>query len=107
MRNLLLAEGQTIHVPHLMDVEVLQVLRRYVRIATLTSARAREAIEDYSSMRLTRYPHDALLERIWELRHSFTAYDAAYIALAEGLNASLITCDRALTSGHRAQVVVL
>jgi predicted nucleic acid-binding protein len=55
---------------------------------------------------LKRYPHDVLLERMWELRHNFTAYDAAYIALAEALEAPLITCDRALTSGHRAEVVV-
>jgi predicted nucleic acid-binding protein len=106
LRNLMLTEGQSIHVPHLMDVEVLQVLRRYVRTATLTNARAREAIQDYSDLPLKRYSHDILLERIWELRHNFTAYDAAYIALAEGLEAPLITCDRALTSGHRAEVVV-
>jgi len=57
-------------------------------------------------MDLKRYPHDILLERMWELRHNFTAYDAAYIALAEALKAPLITCDRALTSGHRAEVMV-
>jgi predicted nucleic acid-binding protein len=106
MSNLLLAEGQTIHAPHLIDVEILQVLRRYVRTATLTNARAREMIQDYSDLRLKRYSHDILLERMWELRHNFTSYDAAYIALAEALEAPLITCDRALTSGHRAEVVV-
>jgi predicted nucleic acid-binding protein len=102
----LFAGGQTIHAPHLVDVEVLQVLRRYVSASTVANARAREMMQDYLDMDLKRYPHDVLLERMWELRHNFTAYDAAYIALAEALEAPLITCDRALTSGHRAEVVV-
>jgi predicted nucleic acid-binding protein len=102
----LFAGGQTIHAPYLVDVEVLQVLRRYVIASTVTNARAREMMQDYLDMDLKRYPHDVLLERMWELRHNFTAYDAAYIALAEALEAPLITCDRALTSGHRAEVVV-
>ena len=104
--SLLFAGGQTIHVPHVADVEVLQVLRRYVSASAVASARAREMMQDYLDMDLKRYPHDVLLERMWELRHNFTAYDAAYIALAEGLEAPLLTCDRALTSGHRAEVVV-
>jgi predicted nucleic acid-binding protein len=102
----LFAGGQTIHAPNLVDVEVLQVLRRYVIASTVANARAREMMQDYLDMDLKRYPHDVLLERMWELRHNFTAYDAAYIALAEALEAPLITCDRALTSGHRAEVVV-
>jgi predicted nucleic acid-binding protein len=102
----LFAGGQTIHAPHLVDVAVLQVLRRYVSASTVANARAREMMQDYLDMDLKRYPHDVLLERMWELRHNFTAYDAAYIALAEALEAPLITCDRALTSGHRAEVVV-
>ena len=102
----LFAGGQTIHAPHLVDVEVLQVLRRYVSASTVADVRAREMMRDYLDMDLKRYPHDVLLERMWELRHNFTAYDAAYIALAEALEAPLITCDRALTSGHRAEVVV-
>jgi predicted nucleic acid-binding protein len=102
----LFAGGQTIHAPYLVDVEVLQVLRRYVSASTVANARAREMMQDYLDMDLKRYPHDVLLERMWELRHNFTAYDAAYIALAEALEAPLITCDRALTSGHRAEVVV-
>ena len=55
---------------------------------------------------LTRYPHDVLLERVWELRHNLTAYDAAYVALAEALDATLLTRDRRLAtaSGHRARV---
>jgi predicted nucleic acid-binding protein len=104
----LFAPKQSIHVPHLMDVEVLQVLRRYARIHTLSSERADQALQDYASMPLNRYSHDVLLSRIWELRHNLTAYDAAYIALAEALEAPLVSCDRALASasGHWAKVLV-
>lgn len=106
--NYLFASGQTIHVPHLIDVEVAHVLRRYVRTGTLSPGRAREALQDYSDLPLARYPHDVLLPRIWELRQNATAYDATYLTLAEALGAELITCDRALGSapGHRAKVLV-
>jgi predicted nucleic acid-binding protein len=57
---------------------------------------------------LHRYPHDVLLPRIWELRQNVTAYDAAYLALAEVLVAPLVTCDSRLSSapGHTAEVIV-
>ena len=101
------APGQTIQAPHLMDVEVLQVLRRYARTNTISASRAQEALSDYADMPITRYPHHVLLPRMWELRHNFTAYDAAHVALAEVLKAPLVTCDRALrsASGHRAKIL--
>jgi predicted nucleic acid-binding protein len=102
------APGEALHAPHLIDVEVMEVLRRYSIAKSLSTARARQALEDYVNMPIERFPHDVLLPRIWELRHNLTAYDAAYIALAEGLDAPLITCNRALGSavGHRATVLV-
>jgi len=105
----LFASGETIHVPHLIDVEVLQVLRRYDRTAETGSIHVEQARQVYLDMRLNRYPHTVLAPRIWELRHNFTAYDAAYIALAEALEAPLITRDRAFAFGsaHRAQILVL
>jgi predicted nucleic acid-binding protein len=92
------------HVPHLLDVEIAQVLRRCVREKIMTASRGEEALED-----LNRYPHDILMPRVWELRAVLTAYEAVYVALAELLDAPLITCDRkiALTSGHRATVEVV
>jgi predicted nucleic acid-binding protein len=103
----LFAEGETLHAPHLVDVEVLQALRRHARTNEIGGMRATQALQDYNDIPLRRYPHKFLLPRIWELRHNFTAYDAAYIALAEVLEAPLVTCDRAMGSGHRATVLVL
>ena len=104
----LFRRGETIHVPALLDLEVAQVLRRYVSRAELTSARAQVSLDLLIGFPMERYQHDALLPRIWELRDNLTAYDAAYVALAEGLRAPLATCDRRLAGapGLRARVEV-
>ena len=102
-----LFDGQeTLHAPCLLDIEVAQVLRRYALAGELNATRGLQAIEDLSDFPLTRYPHDLFLSRIWELRHNVTAYDAAYIALAEALDAPLLTRDARLASatGHNAIV---
>ena len=101
--------GETLHAPHLLDLEVAQVLRRYALAGELDSARGLEALEDLADLQLTRYPHDLLLPRIWELRRNLTAYDAAYVALAEALVAPLVTRDAALASvrAHHARVELL
>jgi predicted nucleic acid-binding protein len=108
LRSYLFATGETLHVPHLMDVEVLQVLGRYSISKTLDRKRAGEAFDDYAAIPLTRYPHSVLLPRVWELRHNLTAYDAVYVALAEALDATLVTCDRGLgaVAGHHAAIRV-
>ena len=66
--------AQSLHAPHLLDVEVAQVLRRYVREKTITEQRGEEALEDLGDLPLNRYPHDFLLPRVWELRATLTAY---------------------------------
>lgn len=103
------APDETLHAPHLLDVEVTQVLRRYTRTGELDAARGLQALEDLVDFPLTRYPHDLFLLRIWELRHNVTAYDAAYIALAEALGAPLMTRDAALASapGNRARIELI
>jgi predicted nucleic acid-binding protein len=101
--------SESLHAPHLLDLEVAQVLRRNVAAATIASARGKEALQDLRDLSLVRYPHEMVLERIWELRDNLTAYDAAYVALAEALDAPLLTCDRKLASpgSHRARVEII
>src|SRR5262249_25123873 len=81
--------SESLHAPHLLDLEVAQVVRRLVREGTVLERRADEAIEDLIDLSITRYPHFVLLPRIWQLRQNFSAYDAAYLALAEELGATL------------------
>ena len=95
--------------PHLIDLEVAQVLRRYTLSGDLGRSRAAEALQDFLDLPIERYPHDLFLTRIWQMRHNVTAYDAVYIALAEALDAVLLTTDARLAaaSGHDAQVEVV
>lgn len=90
------ARGETLHAPHLIDLEVAQVVRRYWRSGELSAARGEEALMDLKIFPLERYAHEPLLDRVWQLRDNLTAYDSAYIALAEGLGAVLVTMDNAL-----------
>ncbi len=103
------APNETLHAPHLLDLEVAQVLRRYCLAGDLEPARAEEALADLTALGIDRYSHELFLARIWELRHNITAYDAAYIALAEELSAPLLTADRRLAEapGHSAVIEVL
>jgi predicted nucleic acid-binding protein len=98
-----------LHVPHLADIEVVQAIRRYVRDGDLTAAAAAAAIADLRALDLERHPHEPLLDRVWALRQNLTAYDAVYIALAEALDAILLTCDRRLArapGAHRRTQLV-
>ena len=99
---------ESLHAPHLLDLEVTQVLRRYLAQRELTEKRASQAMDDFSGLPLSRYAHNDLLPRIWQLRSSLSAYDAAYVSLAELLGATLLTCDVKLRNshGHAAQIDV-
>lgn len=98
--------GESIHVPHLLDIEVLNVLRRQTLRGTLAKERGATALQDLENIKMARYPHVPLLRRIWDLRENVTAYDAAYVALAEALDVPLVTRDARLAqaSGKRATV---
>lgn len=98
--------GDSIHAPHLLDLEVAQVLRRRAASRAISIERCRDAFEDLSRLRLFRHPHNFLLSRAWELRHNLSAYDAIYVALAEFLKAPLLTRDRRMANapGHHAQI---
>lgn len=101
--------GLGLHAPHLADVEVAQALRRYVREGELEPASAAAAIEALRALDLERHGHEPLLDRVWALRENLTAYDAVYVALAEALDSTLLTCDgrlaRAPGVARRVEVV--
>jgi predicted nucleic acid-binding protein len=104
-RDRLTADGD-LHAPHLLDLEFLQVLRSLVRRGLLTPDRAYDVRGEFTALPIVRYPHQPLNDRIWELRDNLTTYDAAFVALAEALDAPLVTCDGRLASapGHAAHV---
>lgn len=98
-----------LHSPHLADVEVTQALRRLVREGEIDDGSARAALEDLRALDLERHPHEPLLDRVWALRKNLTAYDAVYVALAEALDSTLLTCDRRLAGapglGERVELI--
>lgn len=104
-RGLERASGPLI-APHLLDVEVVSAFRALAAHGRIDSHRTEQFLSGLAELPAARYPHAPLLRRIWELRHKFTAYDAAYIALAELTGSVLYTSDAALSKHHRAQVVL-
>lgn len=98
-----------LHSPHLADVEVTQGLRKLVRLGEVSPDRAGEVLADLADIDLHRHAHLDLLPRAWRLRENVTSYDAMYLALAEALDATLVTCDAPLarSPGHRARIEVI
>ena len=101
--------AERLHAPHLIDVEVAQVMRRLVQGKEITAARAEAALLDFEGLVIERHVHRPLLRRMWGLRTSLSAYDAAYVALAEALAAPMLTCDEKLAGahGHKAKIEVV
>ena len=89
-------EGLMLDAPHMIDIEVAHVLRRWARIGKMTEREAEGALAVFLGMPIRRHPHQQLLPDIWSLRHNLTAYDAAYLALARHLDAELLTMDEGL-----------
>jgi len=107
IRARVVAGEVALHAPHLVDTEVLHALRRRVARGDLARRRAQEALDDLADLPLVRHPHLPLSPRIWALRERLSAYDATYVALAEGLDASLLTSDRRFARGAAGIAPVL
>jgi len=104
VRDKLMRRDESVVVPHLMDVEVVSAIRSLTAGQRIDADRVSQILTSLASLPAERFPHTPMLARMWELRHNFTAYDAAYIALAEAMNAVLYTSDEKLCRGHRAQI---
>ncbi len=101
-----LGSAERLHAPHLLDIEIAHVLRRLAQRKEITAVRAELAFDDLAHFHIERHGHQALLPRIWQLRDTLTAYDGAYVALAEALGSPLRTCDAKLarSGGHGAAI---
>ncbi len=103
----MLQAGDTdLHTPALCDVEVAAALRRGLLAGQLTATRATDALEDYLDLPLVRHGHQTLLGRVLQLRSNFSAYDSAYVALAEQLKGELLTADDGLAKAVRRQLAL-
>jgi predicted nucleic acid-binding protein len=100
------AAGVVLHAPALCDVEVTAALRRTLLASLASEDRVYDAVTDYLDLPITRHGHQALLPRILALRYNFSAYDATYVALAERLEAELLTADEALARAVESHTVV-
>lgn len=100
------APNEIVYAPELLYVEVIQSLRRLVLSGRVISHRAEQAIADLLDLQVNYFPHALVLHRAWELRHNLSAYDALYVAIAETLEAPLLTCDAGIahSPGHRARI---
>ncbi len=101
--------SESLHAPHLLDVEVMHAMRRLVQRQEITVVRAEQGLNDLSQLLIERYGHEPLMARIWQMRESLGAYDGAYVALAEALEAPLLTCDAKLahSQAHRAKIELI
>ena len=99
-------EAESVHVPHLIDIEIAQVLRRYVLRGALDDRTGALALRRWRTLDVERYPHEPFLGRVWRLRANVTAYDAVYVALAEALSTVLVTGDRRLAAAPGLTVPV-
>jgi len=106
--DLVLGPRASVHAPDLINVEVLHVLRRHAQLGEVPADRSDEMRRDFADLPIHVYPTWPLLGRAWELRANLTAYDAMYVALAEALDASLVTADPALAraAGDHTSIAV-
>jgi predicted nucleic acid-binding protein len=100
------APGETLHAPHRLDVDVMNVIRRHAASGLISPQQALESLEDLADLRVIRYSHVELTPAIWALRHNFSPYDATYVALADLLGAKFLTLDGKLANAMRAHTSV-
>jgi predicted nucleic acid-binding protein len=97
IERLLFASEVVLAAPALLDIEVLQALRRLDHVGAIPASRT-DLVGSLRALRIRRYPHASLLDDIWALRRNVSAYDAAYVALARQLDAALVTRDTRLAA---------
>lgn len=100
---------ETLQAPYLIDIEVMNGLRRLAALREKLASRIEQAVTEFQNLRISRHGHLILLPRIWDLRHNLSSYDATYVALAESLNEPLVTSDAKLSRsrGHCAEIILL
>jgi predicted nucleic acid-binding protein len=101
------AAGWRLHAPHVIDIEVIGVLRKGVLRRGIPVSRARTALDVLANLPLTRYPHVQLLDRAWNLRAHIASPDAFFVALAEALGAPLVTTDLRLSRAHGIRAMIV
>lgn len=106
VEKLIADPAETLHAPHLVDLEVTQVLRRLVRSGKISVGRADLARVAFQMLSIARYDHATFLSRIWQLRDVLTSYDASYVALAESLGAPIVTLDRPMAEGKHGALII-
>ena len=106
LEQLLFAAGAVLVAPQLLDIEVLQVLRRLDQSGAIPSRRT-DVVTSFKALRIRRYPHESLLDAIWQMRFNLPAYDAVYVALARVLGAELVTRDRRLAGAPTLGISVV
>jgi predicted nucleic acid-binding protein len=104
-----IVQREQVQAPHLIDSEVAHVLRARVRRQVIAATTGWDLLHRFRWMAITRHGTFAMLDRVWELRDNLTAYDAAYVALAEAIDCPLVTADARISRapGLRCTITVI